>query len=176
VHKRKLSIEANNNSIRSPQLSKNVTLEIEEGPYYLQNSPERTRLFEEGIPGEKLTLTGFVFDVSGKPINHAWMDFWQANGRGEYDISGYTLRGHQYTDKTGKYILETVVPKGYASRTPHIHVKVRANDKSPILTTQLFVPGMASNRTDFLYKDELLMGIKDTPNGKLATFNFTLKT
>lgn len=170
-----MSVQANKDSIKSSQISENITYEIEEGPYYLPNSPQRTILFEEKIPGEKLILTGFVFDFSGKPIAHAWLDFWQANGRGEYDISGYTLRGHQFTDKSGKYLLETVVPKGYANRTPHIHVKVRASDGGPILTTQLFIPGIASNETDFLFRDDLLLDIKDTPNGKAATFNFTLK-
>jgi protocatechuate 3,4-dioxygenase beta subunit len=148
---------------------------IEEGPYYTAGSPERLKLFEEGIPGDKLTLTGFVFDVRGEPIGHAWLDFWHANGNGEYDNSGYRLRGHQYTDQSGKYFLETVVPGGYSVRTPHIHVKVRAKDRSPILTTQLFVPGLASNRADFLYREDLLMDMRETPEGKKATFNFVLK-
>jgi protocatechuate 3,4-dioxygenase beta subunit len=151
------------------------THDIEEGPYYKVDSPERNRLYEEGIPGEKLTLSGFVFDIKGKPIVHAWLDFWQANGRGQYDNSGYILRGHQYTDKAGKYILETVVPGSYEVRTPHIHVKVRATAESPILTTQLFIPGVASNKIDFLFRDDLLIDMKDTPNGKKAAFNFTLK-
>jgi protocatechuate 3,4-dioxygenase beta subunit len=176
VNKRKISIKVNKNSMNSSQFSENATHEIEEGPYYLPNSPERTILFEEGIPGEKLILTGFVFNFSGKPIAHVWLDFWQANGRGEYDISGYTLRGHQFTDKSGKYVLETVVPRGYANRTPHIHVKLRANEGGPVMTTQLFIPRIASNETDFLYRDDLLVDMEDTPNGKAATFNFKLKT
>jgi protocatechuate 3,4-dioxygenase beta subunit len=147
---------------------------IEEGPYYSPGSPERARLYEAGIPGHKLTLTGFVFDRKGKPVAHAWMDFWHANGEGRYDISGYTLRGHQYTDQAGKYILETVMPGGYSSRTPHIHVKVRADDKSPILTTQLFFPGIATNESDFLFRPDLLVNLKDAPHGKTATFNFIL--
>jgi protocatechuate 3,4-dioxygenase beta subunit len=150
------------------------TLPIEEGPYYLPGSPERTRTFEAGVPGEKLILSGFVFDLKGRPISHAWMDFWQANGHGRYDINGYGLRGHQYTDQNGKYVLETVMPGGYASRTPHIHVKVRADNKSPILTTQLFFPGVATNETDFLFREETLVSLKETPGGKAATFNFVL--
>ncbi len=114
-------------------------------------------------------------NIDGKPIHRAWLDFWQANGDGDYDNLGYTLRGHQYTDKLGKYVLETVVPGAYAVRTPHIHVKVRVNDSSPIFTTQLFIPGLASNETDFLYRDDLQMDMKDTPRGKAASFNFILK-
>jgi protocatechuate 3,4-dioxygenase beta subunit len=174
MNTRKPATQTSRNLKSSSTISK-PTPGIEEGPYYKADSPERTKLYEEGIPGAKLTLTGSVLDMKGKPIVHAWLDFWQANGRGEYDNSGYILRGHQYTDKSGKFHLETVVPGAYAVRTPHIHVKVRANDSSPILTTQLFVPGMASNKADFLYRDDLLMEMKDTPNGKTATFNFILK-
>ena len=152
-----------------------TTPELEEGPYYKSGSPKKTRLYQKGIPGEPLTLTGYVSDHTGKTIAHAWMDFWQANGNGEYDNSGYTLRGHQYTDETGKYILQTVLPGGYSVRTPHIHVKVRANDDAPVLTTQLFIPGLASNKTDFLYRDDLQIQLKDAPKGKTATFNFKLK-
>jgi len=150
------------------------TAEIEEGPYYRAGSPERTALYEAGIPGEKLTLTGYVFDVGGKPVPHAWLDFWQANGKGEYDNSGYRLRGHQYADENGRYRLETVVPAGYANRTPHIHVKVRARENSPVLTVQIFLPGLSSNRSDFLYRDDLQLQMKDTAHGKEATFNFRL--
>ena len=151
------------------------TSEIEEGPYYKTGSPLKTRLFEEGVAGVKLTLTGYVRDISGKPISHAWIDFWQADGRGEYDNTGYILRGHQYTDESGGYFLETVLPGGYATRTPHIHVKVRSTNRSPILTTQLFIPGLKTNKTDFLYRDDLQIDMKDTPAGKAATFNFVIK-
>ncbi len=151
------------------------TPEIEEGPYYKANSPEKAELYGEDIEGEKLTLTGRVLDIHGEPIAHAWLDFWQADGRGIYDNAGYRLRGHQYADEMGKYRLETVIPGGYAGRTPHIHVKVAAKEGGPIFTAQLFIPGMASNKTDFLYKDELLLDMKDTPKGKVATFTFVLK-
>jgi protocatechuate 3,4-dioxygenase beta subunit len=170
MNARKLSNQKAKNSTGS-----SATPEIEEGPYYKPGSPERPELFEEGIPGIKLALTGHVFDTNGKPITNAWLDFWQANGQGVYDNSGYTLRGHQYTNESGKYSLKTVVPGAYAIRTPHIHVKVRANDTGPILTTQLFIPGLASNKSDFLYRDDLIIDMKDTPNGKEAAFDFTLK-
>jgi protocatechuate 3,4-dioxygenase beta subunit len=150
------------------------TTEIEEGPYYKPGSPQKIKLYEEGIPVNKLTLTGTVRSENGEPIPHAWIDFWQADGNGRYDNIGYVLRGHQYTDNSGRYVLETVIPGGYATRTPHIHVKVRASNSSPILTTQLFIPGMSSNKADFLYREELQIDMKDTPNGKMATFNFVV--
>lgn len=165
----RVSESPNNSSTLKP------THELDEGPFYMPGSPEKTKLYEEGIPGEKLTLTGYVLNTDGRPVPHAWLDFWQANGEGDYDNLGYSLRGHQYADKSGKYALETVVPGAYTVRTPHIHVKIRATDSSLILTTQLFIPGLESNKTDFLYRDDLQMDIEDTQNGQSATFNFILK-
>lgn len=175
MNTRKLSEQTGKIQGNSDSTPGSPTPEVEEGPYYKPGSPLRTKLYEEGVQGEKLTLTGYVLDADGKPVPHAWLDFWQADGKGEYDNAGYRLRGHQYTDESGRYILETVIPAGYAIRTPHIHAKVRANDESPVITVQLFFPGVDTNREDFLYRDDLLVDMKDTPDGKVATFNFKLK-
>jgi len=150
------------------------TAETTEGPYYKANSPEKTILREKGVPGEKLTLTGYVNDTNGKPAPGAWLDFWQADGNGKYDNAGYVLRGHQFSDQSGKYKVETVLPGGYTGRTPHIHVKVRSPDKRLTITTQLFVPGLATNKTDSIFREDLVMDISDVPGGKSASFNFVL--
>jgi protocatechuate 3,4-dioxygenase beta subunit len=145
-----------------------------EGPYYKGGSPEKAVLREEGVPGEHLLLTGRVLDTGGVPLARACLDFWQANGNGKYDNAGYVLRGHQFTDASGKYALETVAPGAYTGRTPHIHVKVTSPDGRSTLTTQLFVPGLASNKTDSIYRDDLLMKMSSAPAGKSATFDFVL--
>ena len=153
---------------------KRLTPGTTEGPYYKKDSPEKARLYESGVPGEKLTLTGSVYDTKGKPVAKAWLDFWQANGNGRYDNTGYTLRGRQFTDASGKYKLETVVPGGYTGRTPHIHVKVRAPGSRSTLTTQVFFPGLDTNKTDPIFRDELVVKISEGLEGKSATFNFVL--
>ena len=145
-----------------------------EGPYYKKDSPEKARLYESGVPGEKLTLTGSVYDTRGKPVAGAWLDFWQANGNGRYDNAGYILRGHQFTDASGKYKLETVIPGGYTGRTPHIHVKVRAPGSRSTLTTQLFMPGKDTNVSDPIFRKELVVEMSEGLEGKSATFNFVL--
>jgi protocatechuate 3,4-dioxygenase beta subunit len=175
MHKKGTSAQTGKAPTSSNQNILKPTPEIEEGPYYKPNSPQKNRLREEGMPGEKLTLSGYVRDIHGKPVAHAWLDFWQANSHGRYDNAGYTLRGHQFTNNEGKYSLETIVPGGYNPRTPHIHAKIRANNNSPILTVQLFIPGLDSNKTDFLFRDDLLMEMKETTKGKIATFNIVLK-
>jgi protocatechuate 3,4-dioxygenase beta subunit len=153
-----------------------ATTAVDEGPYYKSGSPARTDLREAGVFGEKLDLSGSVMDLRGNPVAGAWVDFWQADGRGEYDNAGFRLRGHQHTDTHGKYSVATVMPGSYPGRTPHIHVKVRANENSSILTVQLFIPGIEGNKKDFLYKEELLINLKEKPEGKTATFDFYLDT
>jgi protocatechuate 3,4-dioxygenase beta subunit len=151
-----------------------LTLGKEEGPYYTAGSPENSHFRSPQIPGRKLTLTGTVRDRKGNPLAGAWLDFWQADGEGHYDNQGFTLRGHQFTDINGHYSLETVIPGKYPNRTPHIHVKARASESSAILTTQLFIPGIAGNQGDYLFDQALLIKIEETPQGKVGTFDFVL--
>jgi protocatechuate 3,4-dioxygenase beta subunit len=153
-----------------------LTPSVEEGPYYTPDSPERTVIVEKDTPGIKLVVEGRVLDRNGHPISHAWLDFWHADGNGEYDNQGYNLRGHQYTDKTGRYHLETVRPLEYLFRAAHIHVKVRANENSPVLTIQLFFPGERKNTTDPIFEKLTVMDVKDTPDGQKATFDFVVET
>ena len=155
--------------------SASLTPELTEGPYFTANSPERASLLEDGMKGTKLVITGYVYTTDCKPVANALLDFWQADANGVYDNSGYTLRGHQYTDANGRYQLTTVVPGIYTGRTEHIHVKVQAPNGS-ILTTQLFFPGVADNNSDGIFDPSLLMAMQDAPDGKTATFTFVIDT
>jgi protocatechuate 3,4-dioxygenase beta subunit len=127
------------------------------------------------MTGTRLNLRGFVLTTACTPIANAKLDFWQANAQGQYDNAGYTLRGHQMTDADGRFVLETVVPGLYPGRTDHIHVKVQAPG-GPLVTTQLYFPGVASNARDPLYQASLQMTLVDGADGKQATFNFVVAT
>lgn len=144
-----------------------------EGPYFTSNSPQRTSLLEAGISGTALTITGRVLSTTCQPIVSAKLDFWQADDSGNYDNSGYRLRGHQFTNAEGRFTLQTIVPGLYPGRTRHIHVKVQAPTK-PVLTTQLYFPGESRNASDGIYSAALLMDIEDVSGGKSATFDFVL--
>lgn len=165
-----------NNPSQQTSISTECTGEVipslTEGPYYTENTPQRTDI-KDGAPGEPLTLTGFVYDENCKPIANAWIDFWQADGEGNYDNSGYRLRGHQYTDASGKYILQTVIPGEYPGRTPHIHLKIRASDNSPLTTSQLFLPEASGNESDSIFDERLIIAMQ----GKnTATYIFVIPT
>lgn len=144
-----------------------------EGPYFTPNSPLRASLLESGLAGTRLSLSGLVLTTSCQPIANALLDFWQADDGGNYDNTGYTLRGHQFTDAAGRFSLETIVPGLYPGRTRHIHVKVQ-KPGGAILTTQLYFPGEARNATDGIYAAALLMAITDGADGTQGAFDFVL--
>ena len=153
--------------------SASVTPSLTEGPYYKSGSPEQADLYEDGMPGTKLVITGYVYDTNCQPVANAWLDFWQADANGNYDNSGYTLRGHQYTDANGRFQLTTVVPGLYPGRTEHIHFKVQAPNGQTI-TSQLFFPGIAQNDSDGIYNPNLLLSIQENGKEWQAQYNFVV--
>jgi protocatechuate 3,4-dioxygenase beta subunit len=145
-----------------------------EGPYFTPNSPLRRSIVPAGAAGTRLTLSGRVLTTAGRPVARALVDFWQADASGAYDNSGYHFRGHQFTDAKGRYSLTTVVPGLYPGRTKHIHVKAQAPGRS-ILTTQLFFPGVARNRSDSIFRSALLVrNWRKVGSRRAARFDFVL--
>src|SRR5512147_264055 len=150
-----------------------ATVPQTEGPYFKPSSPERTELFEEGMAGQPIELVGFVLSRACKPLAGALLDFWQADDKGRYDNSGFRLRGHQFSDAEGRYRLRSIVPGIYVGRTRHIHVKVQPRG-GRVLTTQLYFPGESLNRTDGLFRRELLMRTAKNAGSLAGRFDFVL--
>jgi protocatechuate 3,4-dioxygenase beta subunit len=150
-----------------------VTLAQTEGPYFKPSSPERIELIEEGMAGQPIELAGFVMTRACKPLAGALLDFWQADDQGRYDNSGFRLRGHQFTDAEGRYRLRSVVPGAYPGRTRHIHVKVQPRG-GRVLTTQLYFPGESLNRTDGLFRRELLVRTAKNAGWLAGRFDFVV--
>ena len=146
------------------------------GPYYKTNSPNRNKITEPVNPENTLTVEGFVYDQNCIPIVGAMVDFWQAGEDGEYDNLGYNLRGHQFTNEKGEYSLETVIPAMYSTRPPHIHVKIQTSMVREVFTSQLYFVDKSENVLDTIFDKELIVNIKDTPNGKVGNFNFIVLT
>lgn len=146
-----------------------------EGPYYTPNTPQRSSFIEAGLTGTPMVVSGFVLTSDCRPVARAMLDFWHCDGNGVYDNSGYTLRGHFFSDEAGRYSLETIMPGLYLGRTRHFHVKVQAPNQ-PVLTTQLYFPNEPANARDGIYRKECEMFVQDNANGsKIGAFNFVLK-
>ena len=147
-------------TLPAPNCDAGFTPEDIEGPYFRASSPERYSLIEEGMTGTRLILVGYVLDQNCRPVPNAMLDFWQADANGEYDNTGYTLRGHQFTDEQGRYYLETISPGLYPSRPIiHIHVKVQVQG-GEVVTTQIYFPEQSvENQTATLeQRDGYLVG------------------
>jgi len=132
------------------------------------------------MPGTRLVLSGRVLSLDCQPLRDAVLDVWQADDAGQYDNEGFTLRGRLYTDKEGKYRLETIVPKHYhiggenQYRPAHIHVKAGAKG-FPLLTTQVYFQGDRYNAVDPYFRRTLAIDPKQAGSGKEARFDFVLK-
>ena len=145
-----------------------------EGPFFTTGSPANPDLAAGVDSGTRLSLSGTVLTTACSPVKGAKLDFWQADGEGEYDNRGFRLRGHVFSDDQGRYQVDTVMPGLYPGRTRHIHVKAQAPG-GRVLTTQLYFPGEAANDRDSIYEKECEVTMADGPGGgKQASFTFVL--
>lgn len=150
-----------------------VTQRQTEGPFFKPSSPERADLIEPGIGGQPIELVGFVLTRSCKPVAGALVDLWHADHKGDYDNTGFRLRGHQFADSEGRFRFRSIVPGSYPGRTRHFHVKVQPKG-GRVLTTQLYFPGEAGNRQDGLYRKELLIRTAKNAGDLAGRFDFVL--
>jgi protocatechuate 3,4-dioxygenase beta subunit len=161
----------------TPAVGEQLELTAEEtaGPFFRPNSPLKTDFRESGVvTGVPCRVSGFVLDRRGKPINGALLDFWHADGDGQYDLQAFRCRGHQFSDASGSYALETVVPGSYPGRTRHYHVRLQGAH-GPSLCTQLYFPDEPRNASDPLFSPNLLLKIRETSSFRFGTFNFVLE-
>ena len=149
-----------------------VTLPQTEGPYLSPLHWSGSSYSNPGCLGSRST-GWLVLTRACKPLAGALLEFWQADDKGRYDNSGFRLRGHQFTDAEGRYRLRSIVPGIYPGRTRHIHVKVQPRD-GRVLTTQLYFPGEAKNRSDGLFRKELLVRTAKNEGWLAGRFDFVV--
>jgi protocatechuate 3,4-dioxygenase beta subunit len=147
-----------------------ITPRQTEGPFFKPSTPQRITLLEPGSKAPKLAVTGQVLSRDCQPVKGALLEFWHADEQGEYDNRGFRYRGHQFTDADGRYRLETIVPAEYPGRARHIHVKVQPPG-GRVLTTQLYFPNQPGNARDGLFRQDLVMQMKDRSQ---ALFDFVV--
>lgn len=127
-----------------------------EGPFFSPGSPERSDLVATRQTPLKIKLAGEVVDSFCRSTPGALLDFWQCDEKGNYDNRSDSLRGHQFANNKGGFILQSLMPGEYAGRTPHLHVKVQRKN-GPVLTTQLYFPNQTRNQRDFLFDPRLVV-------------------
>ena len=139
-----------------------------EGPFYPPKLPldsDNDLVQVKGEPhaalGTVAHVVGRLLDLNGRPVDGARIEIWQCDANGRYlhprDSSGrprdegFQGYGQTLTADDGAYRFRTIKPVPYPGRTPHIHFKIRKNDKE-LLTTQCYIKGDANNDKDFILK------------------------
>jgi protocatechuate 3,4-dioxygenase beta subunit len=150
------------------------TLPETEGPFFKPRSPQRSDLREPGIEGRPVELSGYVLTRSCRPVPGAVVDLWHADNAGNYDNTGFRLRGHVFTNAEGRFSFRTIMPGLYPGRTRHYHVKIQAPGQASALTTQFYFPEERRNRSDGLFRRELVMQIARADDTLLARFDVVL--
>lgn len=121
-----------------------------EGPFYTANPPsmQNGQLASSTEPGSRMIISGRVFNLDcTQAIPNATIDVWHADDAGNYDNTGFNLRGQTTANSQGFYLFETIKPGKYLNgstfRPSHIHFKISAPG-FPTLTTQLYFQGDSS--------------------------------
>ena len=173
------SISPNGTKLDQLNSSCELTMSTLQGPHYKEGAPLKKE-FAKGIEGEKIIITGKVFDFYDcKPIHGAILDFWQADSNGKYDNEGFNLRGKIVSDENGNYQLNTIIPAnetiGNKTVPAHIHLKAWLPDNpgDPVLDTQIYFGG-DPNKDKFV-KDELILKPIIKNGTKFASFDIGLE-
>jgi protocatechuate 3,4-dioxygenase alpha subunit len=121
------------------------------GPYWhLIEDPAWSDLTRFGAQGEKVELTGTVFDGARVPVVDAAIEIWQTSPEAS-DI--FPAFGRCRTDASGSFRFTTLRPGpvaglGNAQQAPHIAVSVFARGLLKALMTRLYFQDEPLNATD----------------------------
>jgi protocatechuate 3,4-dioxygenase, beta subunit len=130
----------------------------------------------DGDPiGERLIVSGRVFDTEGKPLRNTLVEVWQANAAGRYRHRwdnwpapldpNFTGAGRCITNDEGRYRFLTIKPGPYpwgnhynAWRPAHIHFSLMGRAFAQRLVTQMYFPG-----DPFFPYDPIFNSVRDEP-------------
>jgi hypothetical protein len=131
-------------SLADPQCPPTDWAEI--GPFYRPNAPVRS------IIGNGYLLSGTVRSSKDcSPIVNARLEVWQVGPNGEYDDAH---RATLYSDRKGRYRLQTSFPPPYGGGRSHIHILVDAKGFDGVITQHYPVKGTRSATMDLVLVPE----------------------
>ncbi len=129
------------------------------GPYWhIIEDKSWADLTRFGATGDKLVLTGTIFDGDGKPCPEACVEIWQTDPPASDIFPGF---GRANTDASGTFRLVTIKPGpvaglGNTQQAPHIAINILSRGLMTGLVTRAYFKGEALNETD-----PLLTSIED---------------
>lgn len=91
------------------------------GPFFREQAPEVAlgESIARHAKGPEIMLYGRVLDAEGKGVAGAWVDLWQTDAEGRYDLQAHDpsvmdMRGRVRCDAQGQYRVRTLKPVGYS--------------------------------------------------------------
>ena len=121
------------------------------GPFWhLIEDPTWADLTRFGAEGERIVLTGTVFDGAGAPVTDAAIEIWQTSPEASDRFPGF---GRCRTDGGGSFRFTTLKPGpvaglGNALQSPHVAISIFARGLLKALTTRLYFQDERLNETD----------------------------
>ena len=116
------------------------------GPFYRPNPPVRTSI------GKGYLLRGTVRSAGDcRPLYNVRIEIWQAGPDGSY---GDAYRATLFSDRYGRYRLETSMPSPYGRRPPHIHILVDAKGFEGLITQHYPKQGAKGATFDLVLEPE----------------------
>jgi protocatechuate 3,4-dioxygenase alpha subunit len=121
------------------------------GPYWhLIEDPLWSDLTRFGAEGEKIVLTGSVFDGASIPVVDAAIEIWQTSPEVSDTFPAF---GRCRTDANGSFCFTTLKPgpvagPGNTQQAPHVAISIFARGLLKALTTRLYFQDEPLNETD----------------------------
>jgi hydroxyquinol 1,2-dioxygenase len=164
------------------------------GPFYVPPLQERPHDSDiaGGAEGTPLHVASRVLAPDGAPLADAWVDVWQADDDGYYDVQKpgqeENLRARFRTDADGRFSFWSIVPTSYPIptdgpvgkmlqavgrhpyRPAHIHFMI-GKDGYETLVTHLFIDGDEYLKSDAVFgvKPQLVVNLADADAGRSGT-------
>ena len=157
------------------------------GPYFVEGAPVRTVIAHSDEPGERLFVSGRILqNHCESPISGAMVEVWHANDAGCYSINldcttgnpendDYNLRGKMFSNESGHYAFETILPGYYAGRPRHIHIKITTPNEE-VLISQIYFEGDPLCETDPWCQDaeDRLLVLQENDLGSHGELDFNM--
>lgn len=134
---------------------------------YDYNSIINGSLVNDDTEGERIYITGNIFDGKGNSISDAMIELWQADGQGNYvtkypdvHISQMPFKGFGRlgtgTNTEHRFTFKTIKPGSVNGQAPHINVMILMRGSLHTLYTRIYFPDEAND------KDLLLNSVNET--------------
>jgi protocatechuate 3,4-dioxygenase alpha subunit len=121
------------------------------GPYWhLIEDAAWSDLTRFDAKGDKIVLTGTVFDGAGSTVTDAAIEIWQSSPAASEAFPGF---GRCRTDASGSFRFTTLKPGpvpglGNVQQAPHVAISIFARGLLKALTTRLYFQDDPLNETD----------------------------